>query len=86
MQLKIGSKTDVGLQRKANEDSMIFFENENYSVVVVCDGMGGHVGGKIASSLACQTIKSAFLQSNLKKTEEKIKFAVSKANEKIFST
>jgi len=86
MQLKIGSKTDVGRVRKENEDSMIFFEDDNFSVVVVCDGMGGHVGGKIASSLACETIKSAFSQSESQKVEEKIKFAVSKANEEIFNT
>jgi len=86
MQLKIGSKTDVGRVRKENEDSMIFFEDSNFSVVAVCDGMGGHVGGKIASSLACETIKSSFLQSDSQKAEERIKFAVSKANEKIFST
>ena len=55
--MHIYTKTDIGLVRKENQDS------SSYSVIspdcvwaVVCDGMGGVKGGKIASSIAVEHI------------------------------
>jgi len=52
------ARTDTGLLRKENEDCYLALED--YGVFVVCDGMGGHAGGEIASSLAVETIADCF--------------------------
>lgn len=47
--------SDVGLKRKANEDN--FCADDQQSLYVVADGMGGHAAGEIASQLAVETIE-----------------------------
>ena len=49
-------QTDVGRKRAANEDSMGNAVTQNGLVSIVCDGMGGHVGGATASKIAVKTI------------------------------
>ena len=50
------SESIVGRVRTANEDCCRFEETGNGDLFVVCDGMGGHVGGATASSIAVTTI------------------------------
>lgn len=59
--LQVGWKTDPGCVREINEDSMRVVrpsdaaELANHGVLaVVCDGMGGHEAGEIASRLALE--------------------------------
>ena len=47
-----GSRTDVGLVRNHNEDSLIAAP----PLFAVADGMGGHAAGEIASEVAIQTL------------------------------
>lgn len=49
-------KDVIGLVRKAQEDSHDIAATPNGTAFVVCDGMGGHVGGKQASSIAVRSI------------------------------
>lgn len=49
--------TDIGLRRQENQDTFALdhVESAETVVAVVCDGMGGVNGGKLASSIAAET-------------------------------
>lgn len=49
-----GSRTDVGCVRDHNEDSLVVAP----PLYVVCDGMGGHAAGEIASEIAVRVIEN----------------------------
>ncbi len=49
------ARSDRGLRREGNEDA--FCTDPELGLCVVCDGMGGHRAGEIASTLAVETIR-----------------------------
>lgn len=54
-------KTDVGLKRENNEDAMGVFQNKaQETLAVIADGMGGHLGGDVASKIALTEIETKF--------------------------
>ncbi|MFQ5768718.1 MAG: Stp1/IreP family PP2C-type Ser/Thr phosphatase [Acidobacteriota bacterium] len=57
--------THCGRVRKQNEDSLLIEPVQG--LLVVCDGMGGHVGGEIAAGIATRTV--AEFISNRKKDD-----------------
>jgi PPM family protein phosphatase len=54
VRLRWGGASDVGQVRQANEDSLYL----GTAVFVVADGMGGHVGGEVASRIAVETMEA----------------------------
>ena len=64
LQLNIGNYSDVGKAREINEDYFGSFSGNFGSLLIVCDGMGGHIGGEIASRLAVESISNHFEKLN----------------------
>ena len=99
-------RTDVGRQRDHNEDCFFIrsstqkhSDNQGqrtyaHSLYVLCDGMGGHAGGEIASRLAAETLFNYFAEHwphplpnqpiTPLPSEETISTAIRLANQAIF--
>lgn len=68
MNIVASYKTDIGTFRKENQDSLVFLKNKTgQALAVVCDGLGGHNCGDIASSMAVAMLKNFFHQAEWKK-------------------
>jgi protein phosphatase len=60
--------TDVGRRRKANQDSL--FYDAGQGIGIVADGIGGRSGGEVASSMAVNGLRKAFLDVDMIRHEE----------------
>ncbi|MCU0241022.1 MAG: Stp1/IreP family PP2C-type Ser/Thr phosphatase [Vicinamibacteria bacterium] len=89
-------RTDVGRRRKLNEDS--FLVSQDAGLFVVCDGMGGHNAGEVASKLSVETLEAFISKShseseitwpygldvNLSFDGNRLKTAIKLANKRVF--
>lgn len=78
------SHTDKGKVRPRNEDFLTYFDTINGHVFVVCDGMGGHNAGDIASELAVEAIGEYFNQQYQNNPFEAVEEAINYANEVVY--
>ncbi len=54
MQVRAYGLTDLGRKRQGNEDAFII--DDTHGLYVVCDGMGGHNAGEVASARAIEVV------------------------------
>jgi PPM family protein phosphatase len=60
-QLTSAVQTHVGMVRESNQDNFVNLPNDG--LFLVADGMGGRAGGEIASEIACEVIKTNYLEN-----------------------
>jgi serine/threonine protein phosphatase PrpC len=92
-------KTDVGIQRDRNEDDFVaVFQTRSINgksqisdrsyrgLFVLCDGMGGHDGGEVASAIAVNSITDQFrpFWIDTLPGEKKLNEIICNANQAIF--
>ena len=76
LRLVVGAATDVGRVRDHNEDS--YLVDGDLRLVAVADGMGGHLGGEVASATALETFHSRYTQGH------DLRDAIVAANDAVF--
>jgi protein phosphatase len=88
--IEVSMLSDVGCRRSRNEDRVLILrppgdpERDHRGLLaVIADGMGGHVGGEIASQIAVDTIGQAYFQQVGDNPIEALKASFVSANQAI---
>jgi serine/threonine protein phosphatase PrpC len=62
MEVRFWAATDTGRKRGHNEDN--FLVDRDAALFVVCDGMGGHAAGEVASALVAKTVRDEVVRGS----------------------
>ncbi|MDO4233257.1 MAG: protein phosphatase 2C domain-containing protein [Lautropia sp.] len=73
MRFSIFQDTDIG-GRSINQDRMGYCFSRESLLMVLADGMGGHLRGEIAAQIAMQTVASMFQQQALPRLADPVAF------------
>lgn len=76
MEFRCGSAIDVGRRRDKQDDSLLVAD----WIFAVADGMGGHVGGDVASSTAIDALRSTYTEPG---DADSLEAAVNRANQAV---
>lgn len=74
-------KTDQGKQRGSNQDYANTYTNEfNLVLAVLCDGLGGHQAGDVASEMVVSHLGNTWQHSGVQSAEEIVKWLEKEIN------
>ncbi len=89
MKLRRNARTDVGRTRDHNEDNYGIGEGGQVErlgeLLIVCDGMGGHASGEVASELAVATILDTYYADEADDRPAVLERAFVAANAKVYA-
>lgn len=88
--VQYASRTDVGMRRAANQDSLAVRLCSDYAewvrcghLFVVADGMGGHAVGDLASRIAVDTLPHAYFKNMSETIEQRLRESIAASNKAI---
>ena len=61
--MKIDYLTDIGRQRRENQDRVALFENGDRQLAIIADGIGGNQSGDVAAALTVRLLGQNFRKS-----------------------
>ena len=86
LQVECYSSIHVGLRRKNNQDAIL--TSKKYNIFCVADGLGGHLGGEVASTMAIASIHDVISQNTAaggkKEPQAIVQQAFQRANHEVF--
>lgn len=81
--MQIFAKTDIGQERKVNEDYYFISEADSkIKLYIIADGMGGYNAGEVASKMATESVKE-YIYKHFEKSKESRESIVDMLNEAI---